>query len=129
MWSRRHRWIRGDWQIAAWLGWFVPGGEGRRLRNPISLLSRWKILDNLRRSLVPMALLVLLLASWWVPGMAWLGTLAVLAILMVPGLTAAAAELARRPTELSYGRHLAEIGPRAGQADGAGDLRPRLSSL
>ena len=112
--SRRHRWIRGDWQIAAWLGWFVPGGEGRRLRNPISLLSRWKILDNLRRSLVPMALLVFLVASWWVPGLARLGTTAVLAILLVPGLMAAAAELARRPTELSYGRHLSEIGKTLG---------------
>ena len=107
--SRRHRWIRGDWQITAWLGWFVPGAEGRRLKNPISPLSRWKILDNLRRSLVPMALLAFLVASWWVPGMALLGTAAVLAILLVPGLMAAAGELARRPTELSYGRHLGEI--------------------
>src|SRR6187551_652018 len=58
--SRRHRWIRGDWQIAAWLGLFVPPGQAGRVRNSISLLSRWKILDNLRRSLVPIALLVLL---------------------------------------------------------------------
>ena len=113
--SRRHRWIRGDWQIATWLGWFVPGADGRRLRNPISLLSRWKILDNLRRSLVPVALLTFLVASWWVPGMARLGTTAVLAILLVPGLMAAAAELARRPTELSYGRHLSEIGKTLGR--------------
>ena len=68
--SRRHRWIRGDWQIAAWLGWFVPPGQGGRVRNSISLLSRWKILDNLRRALVPIALLVLLIAGWWIPGAA-----------------------------------------------------------
>ena len=50
--SRRHRWVRGDWQIAPWVLPRVPGPAGRRLQNPISALSRWKILDNLRRSLV-----------------------------------------------------------------------------
>jgi cellobiose phosphorylase len=107
--SRRHRWIRGDWQIASWLGWFVPAGQGGRRRNPISLLSRWKILDNLRRSLFPLALLVLLFGSWWLPGAAALGTIWVLVILLCPGLLAAGAELARRPNELPFGRHLGEI--------------------
>ena len=51
--SRRRRWIRGDWQIAQWLLPRVPGQAAHGQRNPISLLSRWKILDNLRRSLVP----------------------------------------------------------------------------
>ena len=50
--SRRHRWIRGDWQISPWLLPRVPGPSGRRLDNPLSALSRWKIFDNLRRSLV-----------------------------------------------------------------------------
>ena len=56
--SRRHRWIRGDWQIAQWL--LAAGARratGRRIANPLSALSRWKIFDNLRRSLVPLALL------------------------------------------------------------------------
>ncbi len=48
--ARRHRWMRGDWQIAAWLLPWVRGRSGRRVRNPISALSRWKIFDNLRRS-------------------------------------------------------------------------------
>src|SRR6185312_8947262 len=50
--ARRHRWIRGDWQIARWILPHVPG-QGNALKNPLSLLSRWKIIDNLRRSLVP----------------------------------------------------------------------------
>jgi cyclic beta-1,2-glucan synthetase len=58
--SRRHRWIRGDWQIAQWLLPRVPGPDGRLRRNPISVLSRWKLADNLRRSLVPAALTGLL---------------------------------------------------------------------
>ena len=42
--SRRHRWIRGDWQLLPWL---------LRPKIPLSLLSQWKLIDNLRRSLVP----------------------------------------------------------------------------
>ena len=61
---RRHRWIRGDWQIAAWLLPRVPALAGKSLRNPISALSWWKIFDNLRRSLVPPATVVLLFAAW-----------------------------------------------------------------
>jgi cyclic beta-1,2-glucan synthetase len=61
--SRRHRWIRGDWQIAAWLLPWVPGRRGRR-RNPLSWLSAWKIFDNLARSLVPVFLLALLMIGW-----------------------------------------------------------------
>ena len=64
--SRRHRWIRGDWQIARWLLPRVPGPDGRRQKNPLSGLSRWKIFDNLRRSLVPAALTLLLLLGWTV---------------------------------------------------------------
>ena len=58
---RRHRWIRGDWQIMPWLFPRVPGAAGPRIPNPISVLSWWKIFDNLRRSLVPIALLLFLL--------------------------------------------------------------------
>src|ERR1041384_4810876 len=67
--SRRHRWIRGDWQIMAWLLRRVPG-RGRRIANPISGLSQWKVLDNLRRSVTPVAL-VALLAVGWAQGAAW----------------------------------------------------------
>ncbi len=45
--NRRHRWIRGDWQIARWIFNRVPSYKGRRVDNPISGLSKWKIFDNL----------------------------------------------------------------------------------
>jgi cyclic beta-1,2-glucan synthetase len=66
---RKHRWIRGDWQLLPWLvGRKVRGAHGME-RNPLSALSRWKILDNLRRSLVEIALLLFLIAGWTVlPG-------------------------------------------------------------
>lgn len=62
--SRAHRWIRGDWQIAGWIFPSVPMPGGGRAENPLTLLNRWKILDNLRRSLVPATSLLLLIASW-----------------------------------------------------------------
>ena len=62
--NRRHRWIRGDWQIVQWLLPFVPGLNGRLQKNPLSGLSRWKIFDNLRRSVTPLALILLLLLGW-----------------------------------------------------------------
>ncbi len=69
---RSHRWIRGDWQIAPWLRSVVPGQHGPR-RNPIGFLAKWKIFDNLRRSLQPIAMLVLLILGWTVlPGGPWL---------------------------------------------------------
>jgi cyclic beta-1,2-glucan synthetase len=65
VWSnRRHRWIRGDWQIIDWLKPRVPVGGGGVEPNPLSAFNRWKIFDNLRRSLVPPATVALLLAGW-----------------------------------------------------------------
>ena len=67
--KRQHRWTRGDWQIARWLLPYVPNGKGEVERNPLSLISRWKIFDNLRRSLVAPALVLWLVAAWTVlPG-------------------------------------------------------------
>ena len=62
--SRRHRWIRGDWQIARWLLPRVPVEGAARHKNPLSWLSQWKILDNLRRSVAPRRLVALLFAGW-----------------------------------------------------------------
>jgi hypothetical protein len=61
---RKHRWMRGDWQIAGWLLPLVPEESGRRVPNPLSVVSRWKILDNLRRSLVEPATFLLFLLGW-----------------------------------------------------------------
>jgi cyclic beta-1,2-glucan synthetase len=66
---RKHRWVRGDWQIAQWMFSRVPDESGRRVPSPISTVSRWKIFDNLRRSLVEPATFILLLAGWfYLPG-------------------------------------------------------------
>lgn len=67
--ARRQRWTRGDWQVARWILPHPPGANGG-CPNPLSALSRWKLLDNLRRSLAPFAWTVLLGAAA-VGGMGW----------------------------------------------------------
>ncbi|MBN2382831.1 glycosyl transferase [bacterium] len=62
--QRQHRWIRGDWQIADWIRPNVPNLSGSRTPNPLNFFDRWKILDNLRRSLLPFTGLTLLITSW-----------------------------------------------------------------
>ena len=105
--NRRHRWIRGDWQIAQWLLPRVPGPDARRIANPLSSLSQWKILDNLRRSLVPAALLVLLLGNWLLlPDLGATGPLLVFVIITLPAWLSAAVELFRKRPELSLALHL-----------------------
>jgi cyclic beta-1,2-glucan synthetase len=61
--KRAHRWARGDWQIARWMLPKVPDGSGNPVHNNLPLIARWKILDNLRRSLVAPALFLWLVAS------------------------------------------------------------------
>ncbi len=62
-WLRRlHRWTRGDWQLLPWLLPHVRTENGT-LRNPLSALSRFKIRENLRRSLIPACQAALLFLS------------------------------------------------------------------
>ncbi|HEY3351258.1 MAG TPA: glucoamylase family protein [Thermoanaerobaculia bacterium] len=81
---RQHRWMRGDWQILAWLLPVVPTRRGFA-KNQLPLVSQWKILDNLRRSLVAPALLLLFAAAWTIlPGNPLVFTLGGLAVAGFP---------------------------------------------
>jgi len=62
--DRQHRWIRGDWQIADWISTRVPRADRTRGPNPLSWYNRWKVFDNMRRSLVAPTSLALLVVSW-----------------------------------------------------------------
>ena len=82
---RKHRWVRGDWQIAQWLFRSVPDESRRKVRNPISTISRWKIFDNLRRSLVEPFTMLLLIAGWFgLEGGALYWTLITLLLMFLP---------------------------------------------
>ncbi|MCA1715094.1 MAG: carbohydrate-binding protein, partial [Gammaproteobacteria bacterium] len=104
--KRRHRWIRGDWQLLPWLWPRVPAPGGRGENNPLSMLSRAKLADNLRRSLVPAAIAALLVLGWLLAAQPGWWTLAVLSILLVPPLLASLTDLARRPRDLPLRAHL-----------------------
>jgi cyclic beta-1,2-glucan synthetase len=92
---RDHRWIRGDWQLLPWLRRRVPARDaGGRVPNPLPLLERWKVFDNLRRSLVAPALVLLFILGWTVlPGGPWLWTLLGLTVVALPLLLQCAGAL------------------------------------
>jgi cyclic beta-1,2-glucan synthetase len=82
---RKHRWVRGDWQIIYWLLPRVPDFFGKMSANPLSIISRWKILDNLRRSLTEIATFTMLVCAWlFFPGKALYWTLITLAAVALP---------------------------------------------
>ena len=92
--KRKHRWLRGDWQIAGWLLPMVPEESGHRVPNPLSVVSRWKIFDNLRRSLLEPAIFLLFLLGWLcLPGGAAAWTASTVIILFLPALCQLAFEI------------------------------------
>ncbi len=104
---RRHRWIRGDWQILFWLFPWVKDRQLHWRRNRLSPLSRWKILDNLRRSLVSPALLAIvpLAAAGLLPhALLWLA--AVLGVLLIPAILPDAIGLLRKRADDSMSLHV-----------------------
>lgn len=104
--ARRKRWIRGDWQIGNWFLPFVPGADDRLIKNSISALSRWKIFDNLRRSLVPIALMALLIAGWTILPSPWFWTAVVTAIIILPAAVTSTWSITRKPKEIALTQHL-----------------------
>src|SRR5258706_3750719 len=109
---RAHRWARGDWQLLPWIFGRPPDASGRRVENPIPAIGRWKMLDNLRRSLLAPTAFATLLAGWVLPSgspAAW--TAFVAATIFLPGLFSFGAGLLvprrRRIAKRSYLRRLA----------------------
>jgi cyclic beta-1,2-glucan glucanotransferase len=108
--QRKHRWIRGDWQLLDWLKPRVAGPDGPE-RNRLSLLSRWKIFDNLRRSLLEISLLVFFIASWTVlPGSPLLWTSLALGALAAPWLISLLLAALRPPFDKSWRAYYSAVG-------------------
>lgn len=104
--TRRYRWIRGDWQIARWAFPRVPGPNGRNQNNPLSILSRWKIFDNLRRSLVPAVTTSLFVMGWVLLSPIRLWTLSTLALVLIAPVLSAVVDLFRKPEDVRISQHL-----------------------
>lgn len=85
---RSRRWIRGDWQLLPWLLLKVPSAKQGYIKNNLPIIDRWKLLDNLRRSLLSPFLLLWFVAAWlWLPGTPLLWTLLGVLVPAVPLLT------------------------------------------
>ncbi|MCD8166159.1 MAG: glycosyltransferase family 2 protein [Bacteroides sp.] len=107
--KRRHRWMRGDWQIIQWLFSKVPTLTGKE-PNPLSGLSKWKIADNLRRTLVsPLALLFLTGAFAWFPRKAWIAVVILLIVAFLPFFITFPIGLFRKSKEESWLLHLQDV--------------------
>jgi len=107
--KRRHRWIRGDWQLAGWLWSKVPASGNLTQKNTLSLLSQWKILDNLRRSLVPFALIMLLLMGWTTLSSPCFWTGVVFGIIFLPALIVSVLDLLHKSKDILLEQHLETV--------------------
>jgi cyclic beta-1,2-glucan synthetase len=107
--KRRSRWIRGDWQLVGWLQTTVLNGENQRVKNPLSGLSKLKIIDNLRRSLVPAALLLFLILSLTLlsSDSAWM--LIILGLLVLPEMIKTGLDLTAKPKDMLLNQYVANI--------------------
>ena len=84
---RQHRWARGDWQLLPWIIGHAPDTSGAPIRASIPLIGRWKMLDNLRRTIFAPAAFLTLIAGWTLPfasPLIW--TTFVLACIAIPPL-------------------------------------------
>jgi cyclic beta-1,2-glucan synthetase len=105
--ARQHRWVRGDWQILRWLWLTVPNAERRPVPNALGAIARWKILDNLRRSLLAPALLALLVLGWTVlPGSTLLWTGLAVLVLAFPAYTQVGRSLGSRVRGVPWRQHV-----------------------
>jgi cyclic beta-1,2-glucan synthetase len=105
--QRQHRWVRGDWQITDWLFPRVRNRAGSMERNSLPLIERWQIFDNLRRSLVPPAVVVMLLAGWTIlPGARWVWVLLALLTILFPFVRSALIALGDRANDESWRNYL-----------------------
>ncbi len=104
--ARRTRWIRGDWQLLNWLRLRVRQADNTRCPNPLSMLSRWKLLDNLRRSLAaPSLLIALVSALLLVPNpLYWL--LFIFTLLLLPSVAALVLNLLSKAAEVQVVPHI-----------------------
>ncbi len=104
--KRSHRWVRGDWQIAGWIFPRIKNAAGQKVKNNLPLISRWKIFDNLRRSLVAPTIFLWLLMVWTiVPGAPWLWTLFIVFELAFPVFAHLQSNLLTHPRGIPWTSH------------------------
>ena len=109
--ARQHRWARGDWQLLPWILGRGDASIHNRSTSALSPIGRWKMLDNLRRSLSAPASVVALLAGWALPlhaAVVWTGF--VLSTIALPTLLPVLAAIVPRRAGIAAPRHLRALG-------------------
>jgi cyclic beta-1,2-glucan synthetase len=109
--ARQHRWTRGDWQLLPWIFGRAPGARDDPERSAIPAIGRWKLVDNLRRSLSAPAALLAFIVGWLMPfqaALAWTGF--VLFTLAFPPLLPVIAGIVPKRTGVSIRNHLNALG-------------------
>jgi cyclic beta-1,2-glucan synthetase len=105
--KRQHRWARGDWQLLPWIFGHGPVERGEHYRVRLPAIGRWKMLDNLRRTLSAPATFLILLLAWLVPSASpWVWTRFILATIAIPPLIPFLAGLNPRFGGISKRSHL-----------------------
>jgi cyclic beta-1,2-glucan synthetase len=98
--TRQHRWVRGDWQICSWL-WTEPS---------LPLIARWKILDNLRRSLLAPSIFFLFIAGWTIlPGSIYFWTALGMLVIILPAILHISNSLIVYPRSMTWTQHLTNV--------------------
>jgi len=109
--ARQHRWTRGDWQLLPWIFGFGTRAQNGVQHTKIPLIGRWKLLDNLRRSLSAPSALLSLLIAWTLPlhaGIVW--TCYIISTIAFPPILPAIAGLTPPKIGVSLGNHFRAIG-------------------
>jgi cyclic beta-1,2-glucan synthetase len=108
--SRQHRWVRGDWQLLPWI--FGKGGLPKDKAHNVHIpaISRWKMLDNLRRSLSAPAMFLTMLAGWLIPQLSpWVWTRFILTTISIPALVSFLVGLNPRLGGISKRSHIRNV--------------------
>jgi cyclic beta-1,2-glucan synthetase len=109
--ARHHRWARGDWQLLPWILGRALDATGRRSQSSLPGIARWKMVDNLRRTVSAPLTLATLVAAWTLPSVsAGLWTAFVLAALIVPPALPVLAGLLPRRRGISRRSHVRAVG-------------------
>ena len=108
---RHHRWARGDWQLLPWLIGLGPGGAAKRPGGGIPAIGRWKMLDNLRRSLSPPSVVLALFAGFaMLPEHAAIWSSFILSTIVLPPLIPVMAAIGPRRPGVTLASHVRALG-------------------
>ena len=116
--ARQHRWARGDWQLLPWILGRAHASDADPAtslaldgRSSIPTLGRWKMIDNLRRTLSAPFTLLALVAGWTLPpAAAAMWTAFIVATIATPPMLPFVTGIIPRRSDISKRSHILAVG-------------------